>query len=94
MRLTALTYTYVEDMLERRDPHRADHLALIERFSDQGRLLIAGAVGESAGAGLLVFSDDQAAAEFVAADPYGEAGLISSHEIQPWNVVAHRPLPQ
>ena len=94
MQLTTLTYTYVEEMLERRGPYRADHLALIERFKDQGRLLIAGALGESARAGLLIFSDEAAAAEFVAADPYRSAGLISAHEIQPWNVVAHRPLPE
>lgn len=93
MKLAALTYTYAQGMLELRAPHRESHLALIGRFKDDGRLLLAGALGDAAEGGLLIFADETAAAEFVAADPYGSAGLISAHEIQPWNVVAHRPLP-
>lgn len=30
--------------------------------------------------------------EYVAGDPYVEAGLVVSHTIEPWTVVAHRPL--
>jgi uncharacterized protein YciI len=59
---------------------------------EEGALLIAGAIGEGPHGAHLVFRDAAAAEEFAAADPYGEAGLITSSEIQPWNVVAHRPL--
>lgn len=92
LRLTALFYEYVEGIVELRAPHREGHLKLIEDFAADGRLAIAGAVGDPPHAGLLVFGDAAAAAAFVAADPYVEAGLVSERRIEPWNVVAHRPL--
>lgn len=92
--LALLTYTYVEDMAERRQPHRARHLELIERMCDEGRLLIAGATGSPPSGGALAFSDAGAAEEFVAADPYVAAGLVTAHAIEPYAVVASRPLPE
>jgi uncharacterized protein YciI len=56
-------------------------------------LLIVGALGDPPEGALLVFADSDSAGEFAAADPYRAAGLITGHEIQPWNVVMHRPLP-
>jgi uncharacterized protein YciI len=93
MGLAVLTYTYVDGMLERREPYRDEHLALARRFSDEGRLLIVGALGDPPTGALLVFGDEAAAAEFAGADPYGEAGLITEHRIEPWNVLMHAPLP-
>lgn len=93
MRLAALTYSYVEGMAERREPYRDDHLALAGRFRDEGRLLIVGALGDPPSGALLVFTDDESAAEFAHTDPYGAAGLVTGREIQPWSVVMHRPLP-
>jgi uncharacterized protein YciI len=85
--LTVLTYTYVEDILERRKPHRAAHLEHVRRW-----LAIAGATGDPPSGGLFVFEGDAAEVEaFVAADPYGGAGLIAEARIEPWTVVAHRP---
>jgi uncharacterized protein YciI len=92
MRLAVLTYTYVPDVTERREPHRAAHLLLIERMSAEGRLLIAGAVGDPPEGALFVFRDASAAEDFAAADPYRDAGLVVEHSIRPWNVVAHSPL--
>lgn len=94
MQLAALRYAYVAGMAERRAPHRESHLALIERFRADSRLLIAGALGDPPSGGLLIFSDSGAAGDFVAVDPYVEAGLVTAHEIEPWNVVAHGPLPE
>ncbi len=93
-RLALLTYTYVENMAERREPHRAGHLELIERMCADGRLLIAGATGSPPSGGALAFSDAEAAEEFVAADPYVAAGLVTSRSIEPYAVVASRPLPE
>jgi uncharacterized protein YciI len=90
--LALLTYSYVEDMATRREPHRDGHLALIRETADAGRLLIAGATGKPPSGGVFVFADPEAAEDFVARDPYGEAGLITSHEIEPWTVVESRPL--
>ena len=94
MRLTVLSYSYVPDVLERREPHRPGHLELIERERSARRLLLAGAVGEPPHGALFVFIDPAAAAGFAAADPYGQAGLVSESRIEPWNVVAHSPLPE
>jgi len=91
--LALLTYAYVEDMASRREPHRDGHLALIASYADAGRLYMAGATGDPPSGGSLVFADVSAAEEFVAADPYGAAGLVSSHTIEPYKVVAAKPVP-
>jgi uncharacterized protein YciI len=92
VRLAALVYEYVEGMVELRAPHREGHLKLIEDFAADGRLVIAGALGDPPHGGLLVFREEAAAEAFAAADPYVEADLVSARRIEPWNVVAHVPI--
>lgn len=90
--LTILTYDYVDDVIERRGPHREAHLAHIARWSAERGLAIAGATGDPPTGALFVFEADPAEVdEFVAADPYLEAGLIAGSRIEPWNLAAHRP---
>jgi uncharacterized protein YciI len=91
--LALLTYTYVEDMASRRDPHRDGHLALIGEYTDAGRLFMAGATGDPPSGGALVFADAAAAEDFVGADPYVAAGLVSAHTIEAFKVVASAPIP-
>lgn len=92
--LQLLTYDYVPDIAERRGPYREAHLALIEEWQADGRLVIAGGIGDPVYGGLLAFEvdDPTEVEEFVTADPYGEAGLVRSHRIETWNVVSSRPL--
>lgn len=92
MELAALIYEYVEGMAERRAPHRDAHLALIDDYLADGRLLIAGALGDPPAGGLLVFAGPRAARSFAEADPYEAAGLITSARVEPWKIVAQRPL--
>ena len=89
-RLFLLVYEYVEDMVERRAPFRDGHLALVAEWHADGRLVMAGGVGDPPAQGLLVFDVDDPAVveEFVAADPYGPPGLVVSHRVEPWTVVA------
>jgi uncharacterized protein YciI len=89
-RLFVLLYEYVEDMLERRAPFRDGHLEVIAEWHADGRLVMAGGLGDPPAEGLLVFDVADAAVveEFVAADPYGSAGLIVSWRVEPWTVVA------
>ena len=56
--------------------------------------MIAGALGDPPRGALFGFAVDDPARveEFVAADPYVAAGLVTAHRIEPWTVVAHRPL--
>ena len=93
MAVAILIYDYVEDIVERRGAHREGHLALIERFGAERGLVVAGATGEGPGGALFVFEDESdpaaAAADFAAADPYAEAGLVTASRIEPWMVVAN-----
>jgi uncharacterized protein YciI len=85
--LYALLYEYVPDIAERRAPHREGHLALIAAYHADGRLRIAGALGDPPHSGLLAFATAADAEAFAAADPYGDAGLVVSQRVEPWTVV-------
>jgi uncharacterized protein YciI len=85
--LQILQYEYVPDMAEKRAPHRQAHLDLIAAYHGDGRIVMAGAVGDPPSAGLLVFRDAAVAQAFADEDPYGAAGLVVKSSIQPWTVV-------
>ena len=84
-----LFYDYVEDVVEKRAPYRSDHLAHARRWKDDGRIVMAGALGTPPTGALFVFRVDDPAqiAEFVAADPYVTGGIVTRHRVEPWNVV-------
>jgi uncharacterized protein len=87
-RLHVLFYDYVEDILERRAPHREEHLALIARWHEDGRMAMAGPLGDPVHGGLFVLRAEPADAEaFVAEDPYVAAGLVTSWRVEPWTIV-------
>jgi uncharacterized protein YciI len=86
-----LIYEYVsENVLERRAPHRDRHLGLIREWMADGRILMAGAVGDPPTGAVIVFDvDDPAEAErFTSLDPYVAGGLVTSWRVEPWSVVA------
>ena len=85
--LALLTYDYVADVLERRAPHREGFRAAIAEAYAAGDLRIAGVVGDPPHGGLFAFTNRAAAEAFLARDPYVAAGLVTSHRIEPWNVV-------
>jgi uncharacterized protein YciI len=85
--LQVLFYEYVPDMAERRTPFRQEHIALIEAFNGDGRLVEAGAYGDPVKGGLLMFETAAAAEAFVAADPYARNGLVVEWRVEPWTVV-------
>jgi uncharacterized protein len=82
-----LIYSYVPDILERRAPHRAEHLAKIAAAKEDGRLVMAGPIGDPPNGGLLVFNARDAAEGFARADPYVEAGLVTEWRVEPWTLV-------
>jgi len=83
-------YDYVEDIVERRAPHREAHLARIGEWIEAGRMTMAGALGQPpTGAAFVLRGDDAAEAErFAEGDPYVLAGLVTGRRIIPWTVVA------
>lgn len=86
-----LYYEYVADILERRAPHRAAHLAILSEWYDAGRCLLAGATGDPVSGAALVFATEEDAVDFVGRDPYVEAGLVRAHRIEPIAVVVPPP---
>jgi uncharacterized protein len=84
-----LFYDYVEDVVHRRAPLRADHLALARLWKEDGRIVMAGALGTPPSGALFVFLVDDPAQidEFVALDPYVAGGIVKGHRVLPWNVV-------
>jgi uncharacterized protein YciI len=84
-----LFYDYVENVVERRAPFREAHLEVAREWKDDGRIVMAGALGKPPTGALFVFLvDDPAEIEtFVASDPYVINGIVTAHRIAPWTVV-------
>ncbi|MDX6647704.1 MAG: uncharacterized protein QOK40_3431 [Miltoncostaeaceae bacterium] len=83
-----LLYEYGPDVIERRAPHREEHLRLLRLLKEAGKVLMAGALGDPpTGAALVFRTEDPADVEaFVAADPYVVNGLVTDWRILPWRV--------
>ena len=83
-----LFYDYVDDILERRDPHREAHLQRIRAGKDDGRIVMAGPLGADPPHGAaIVFKNQSAAEAFAQADPYVANGLVTSWRVDSWAVV-------
>jgi len=84
----ALRYNLVDNFVERRQPYRAEHLALLDQAKRDGRLLLAGPF-KPADTALLVFRADSAdeVERLVARDPYVTNGLVTSWQVREWTVV-------
>jgi uncharacterized protein YciI len=88
-RYLILFYDYVNDIMERRAPHREAHLAAIGVLKDRGAVVAGGALGEPVTGAAIVFdvpSEDEVR-EFVERDPYVVAGLVTGWRVVPWTVV-------
>ena len=84
-----LSYTVVEDYLERRGAFREAHLELARAAHARGELVLAGAVGDPVESAALVFraADASVAERFAEQDPYVRGGLVTEWRVQPWSVV-------
>ena len=82
-----LLYDYVEDIVERREPFRAEHLGAIRAGKDDGRILMAGPLGDPPHGGALLFADPAEAEAFAQADPYVINGLVTNWRVEPWTLV-------
>jgi uncharacterized protein len=82
-----LFYEYVADILERRPPHRDAHLAEIRAGKADGRILMAGPLGDPPHGAALVFAERDPAEAFAQIDPYVANGLVTAWRVEPWNLV-------
>lgn len=86
LQLHLLTYDYVPDVLERRDPHRPGHLEALQGLAGRGELLLGGAVGDPPSGAAFVFRTRAEAEAFPGRDPYVAAGLVTAWRVEPWAV--------
>lgn len=85
-----LIYDVVPDYIERRQPYRAEHLAMAAQYVARGELLLGGAAGEPVEQAVLVFQADSEGVPtaFAMADPYVQAGIVTRWRVLPWKTVA------
>ena len=88
-RYLILFYDYVADVVERRAPHRPDHLGLVQGYKRDGKVVAGGALGDPVSGAAIVFAveDEDEIKRFVESDPYIQAGLVTDWRIVPWTVV-------
>jgi uncharacterized protein len=83
-----LTYEVVDDFVNQRMPFRPAHLKEVRDANARGELVMAGALGEPAGALLIFRAADKSTAEtFATNDPYVKQGLVKKWQVRPWTVV-------
>ena len=84
----ALTYDVVDDFANKRTPFRPAHLKEVRESNARGELVMAGALGEPAGALLIFRASDRSVPEnFATNDPYVKQGLVRTWKVRPWTVV-------
>ena len=81
-----LKYSYVEDILTRRAPHRAAHISLAQEYKRDGRIILGGALADLSGA-TVIFRSREDIETFISQDPYFNNGLVTDHEVAEWSVV-------
>lgn len=84
-----LFYDLASDYLERRGAFRAQHLALAWEASDNGHLVLAGALANPVDGAVFHSRGDSpaAAVEFAKADPYVRNGLVTRWRVREWATV-------
>ncbi len=82
-----LFYDFVENILERRAPHREAHMKEIRAAKDDGRIVMGGPVGDPPTGAVIVFKDRAAAEAFTQSDPYVANGLVTDWRVDSWAVV-------
>jgi uncharacterized protein YciI len=84
-----LLYDYVEDALERREPYREEHLARILAGQEDGRIVMAGAIGDPPEGGAIVFRDvePEAIQAWTEEDPYVTGGVVTRSRVLLWKLV-------
>jgi uncharacterized protein len=83
-----LEYHFVDNMLERRTPHRAAHLKYAQDAVDNNILIAGGALVPDVKRGLLIFcaADPTMVDNFARNDPYVVEGLVTDYKISEWAI--------
>ena len=83
-----LFYKYGPDYLEKREPYRAEHIALLTAAHEKGELVLAGAISEPPDGAVIIFKgdDQEIARELAVNDPYVRNGVVLEWDIRPLKV--------
>ena len=90
-KFSLLFYSYVPDIIERRDPFRAAHIQGAKEAVARGEMTMAGALAEPVDGAVFVFAPETSVEkieEFAQKDPYVVNGLVTEWKVRPWMVVA------
>lgn len=84
-----LFYEGGDGYVERREPHRAAHLAHARAAVARGELVLGGAYADPVDGALLLFSGDSPAVaeRFAEADPYVQGGAVRRWWVREWTTV-------
>lgn len=93
MKLFAALIDYPANVLERRAPHRAAHLAYLTDLIAHRRALMGGAFADPTEGAIIVYraASAEEVRRMMDEDPYGKAGLFDRVTIREWNVVVGHP---
>lgn len=87
---TFAVFTYfVENVAEKRAPHREAHLAHLRALHASGTLLLGGALLDPMDAGLLILRAEskEEIEKILASDAYAQNGIWTKIVVREWNVV-------
>eukprot|EP00039_Didymoeca_costata_P020565 m.341687 g.341687 ORF g.341687 m.341687 type:complete len:137 (+) comp20355_c0_seq1:130-540(+) len=92
-----LRYSYVDNMLEKRTPYRADHINAVSKLDAAGKVAISGAFNEPCDGALFLFHEgtitQDEIKEFAKTDPYVVNGLVTSWQVSEYMGVRGSMLP-
>ncbi len=81
-----LEYRYADPV--KRAAARSEHLDYMHRLHAEGRVVLAGPVGDGGGALVVYRADDEAQARaLIAEDPYTRNGVTTDLVLRAWSVV-------
>jgi uncharacterized protein YciI len=85
-----LFYEVGDDYVAKRTEFRSAHLAKAWSASDNGELVLAGALANPVDGAVLLFKGDSPAVaeDFAKSDPYVLNGLVKRWHVREWNTVA------
>ncbi len=88
----AVTYRFVPNIQERREPHRPAHFEYLRQALEAGHLVLAGPLEDPYDGGLLLmeFDDRGQAMTWVSGDPYVKAGLVNELSVRTFTVLVSR----
>jgi uncharacterized protein YciI len=83
-----MTYRAVDGFLPLAREHGPAHVERLREFHGRGVLLMAGPFDEPMnGDAMGIFTNREAAEEFIAGDPFVVNGVVASWTVRPWNEV-------